>query len=46
MEEELNNNYEKDDSWILIILMLLLIGFNGKSNQIININLESSDKNV
>lgn len=47
-ELENKNDYENNDNWIFIILMLFLISFSNKKEDktIININLEGSDVNV
>ena len=42
------NNYDSNNNWIFLILILFIIGFGNKKEDkaIININLEGSDVNV
>lgn len=47
-ELEHKNDYENNDNWIFLILILFIISFGNKKEDktIININLEGSDVNV
>lgn len=42
------NNYDSNNNWLFLILILFIIGFDSKREDktIININLEGSDVNV